>query len=68
MENHVDMTPQAKKIYNRLSCVRWTSPVDMQLITGMTAACCQLILTQLAMAGLVEDAMGEGRYFKRCRR
>ncbi|WP_268952955.1 hypothetical protein [Plesiomonas shigelloides] len=42
--------------------------MDMQLITGMTAACCQLILTQLAMAGLVEDAMGEGRYFKRCRR
>lgn len=25
MENHVDMTPQAKKIYNRLSCVRWTA-------------------------------------------
>lgn len=67
MENHVDMTSQAKKLYSRLSKVRWTTPVDMQRMTGMTLACCQLILTQLAQAGLVEDALGEGRYFKRCR-
>ncbi|MCX8955813.1 hypothetical protein [Erwinia psidii] len=44
----------------------WTTPGDISRITGMAMPCCQLILTQLPMAGLAEDKSGEGNQFRRC--
>ncbi|MGR3754490.1 MULTISPECIES: hypothetical protein [Edwardsiella] len=67
MLNHSDMTEAAEAIYHFLSPERWMSPSAMMRITGMTEARCQLILTQLVIAGLADDNGGKGMRFKRCR-
>ncbi|EPC5193317.1 hypothetical protein ACRZZR_000799 [Edwardsiella piscicida] len=64
MLNHSDMTDSAEAVYHFLPCDKWVSPLAMTRITGMTEAKCQLILTQLVMAGLAEDNCG--MRFKRC--
>ncbi|MGL5370807.1 MAG: hypothetical protein ACRDBF_07250 [Plesiomonas shigelloides] len=67
MQNHVDMTVPAHNVYRVLASDSWVAPVDMERITGLTEARCQLILTQLVLAGLAEDISGNGSmYFRRC--
>lgn len=65
MLNQNDMTETASIIYHCLSVKSWKSVEHMANIMRISEGCCQLILTQLVMAGLaVEDARGEN--FKRC--
>ncbi|EKS7795071.1 hypothetical protein JGK43_003431 [Edwardsiella piscicida] len=68
MLNHSDMTEAAEAVYHFLSLEYWMSPSAMMRITGMTEAQCQLILTQLVIAGLADDNGGTGKRFKRCQR
>lgn len=65
MLNQQDMTETASIIHRCLSDKKWKSVEDMANLMRISVGCCQLILTQLAMAGLaIEDARGEN--FKRC--
>lgn len=66
MKNHVDMTVSARNIYRFLPGDNWVAPIDMARITGLAEVRCQLILTQLVLAGLAEDVSGNGMYFRRC--
>lgn len=65
-QNQVDMTIPAQNVYRFLPSDNWVAPVDMERATGLTEARCQLILTQLVLAGLAEDVSGNGMYFRRC--
>lgn len=65
MINHEDMTDSAQAVLHFLPA-KWTSPDKVSEMTGITPPKCQLILTQLAMAGLVEDLSGGGENFRRC--
>lgn len=65
MHNHIDMTDSAQAVLHFLPSI-WTSPDKISEMTGITPPKCQLILTQLAMAGLVEDLSGGGENFRRC--
>lgn len=65
MLNQNDMTETASIIYRCLSAKNWKSVEYMANLMHISEGCCQLILTQLVIAGLaVEDARGEN--FKRC--
>jgi predicted transcriptional regulator len=60
-----DMTYTAKIIYCCLSKNNWKSVEYLANLMRISAGRCQLILTQLVMAGLaIEDKGGEN--FKRC--
>ncbi|WP_442836541.1 hypothetical protein [Pantoea ananatis] len=65
MNNHEDMTDSAQAVLHFLPA-KWTSTEKVSDMTGITRPRCQLILTQLAMAGLVEDLSGGGEKFRRC--
>lgn len=65
MLNQQDMTYTAKILYSCLSNTNWKSVEYLANLMRISAGRCQLILTQLVMAGLaVEDISGEN--FKRC--
>jgi hypothetical protein len=65
MLNQKDMTYTAKILYSCLSQKNWKSVEYLANLMLISVGRCQLILTQLVMAGLaVEDAGGEN--FKRC--
>ncbi|TNV22846.1 TrmB family transcriptional regulator [Buttiauxella sp. B2] len=57
MLNQQDMTNKATKVYNALA----SEPASVGEIaqnTNLSQACCQLILTQLVMAGLSDCQRG----------
>lgn len=65
MLNQQDMTEAASIIYRCLNDKNWKSVGYLANLMRISEGRCQLILTQLVMAGLaVEDAGGEN--FKRC--
>ncbi len=65
MLNQSDMTKTANIVYCCLSYKNWKSVEYMANLTRISVGRCQLILTQLVMAGLaIEDKHGEN--FKRC--
>ncbi|WP_338423726.1 hypothetical protein [Pantoea ananatis] len=59
------MTDSAQAVLHFLPSV-WTSPDKISEMTGISQPKCQLILTQLAMAGLVEDLTNMSESFRRC--
>ena len=61
-----DMTDTAAAVLYFLPSDKWAGVDEVAVIAGITSARCQLILTQLAMAGLVKDNRGSGKQFKRC--
>lgn len=64
MLNHNDMTETASIIYRCLNDKNWKSVKYLANLMRISEGCCQLILTQLVMAGLaMEDDSGES--FKR---
>lgn len=65
MINHKDMSDSAQAVLHFLPDA-WTSPDMVSEVTGIAIPRCQLILTQLAMAGLIEDLSGTGERFRRC--
>ncbi|WP_370620445.1 hypothetical protein [Pantoea ananatis] len=65
MINHEDITDSAQVVLHFLPD-SWTSPDMVSEVTAITIHRCQLILTQLAMAGLIEDLSGTGEKFRRC--
>ncbi|WP_162287020.1 hypothetical protein [Pantoea stewartii] len=67
MLNQQDMTETAQDLYHFLPTDKWVSPDHMERLTGVSEARCQLILTQMVMAGMAEDKGGFGNSFKRCR-
>ncbi|EGB2526603.1 hypothetical protein M8Q70_002953 [Salmonella enterica] len=66
MSKQQDMTETAAAILHFLPCDKWVTAREMVSITGVTESRCQLILTQLALAGLAKDNGGMGNKFKRC--
>lgn len=66
MLNQQDMTETAAVILHFLPADKWVSARTMMRITGVTESRCQLILTQLVLAGLAKDNGGMGNKFKRC--
>lgn len=66
MLNQQDMTYTASIVYCCLSDKNWKSVEYLANLMRMSAGRCQLILTQLVMAGMaIEDTSGEN--FRRCR-
>lgn len=57
MLNQKDMTDTAKRVYAELSDKLATCG-EIAQNTNLTRACCQLILTQLVMAGLSDYQLG----------
>ncbi|MLN78295.1 hypothetical protein DP238_25575 [Escherichia coli] len=51
---------------NFLPADKWVTPRMMTRTTGVSEARCQLILTQLVLAGLAKDNGGYGNKFRRC--
>lgn len=54
MLNHNDMTQDASIVLTCLSRLSWWSAAYLGGLLKISEACCQFIVTQLAMAGLVE--------------
>jgi len=65
MQKHIDMTDSAQAVLHSLTGTNAT-PVQISNITGISAEKCQLILTQLVIAGIAEDVTGSGEKFRRC--
>ena len=61
-----DMTEAAAAVLHFLPTNKWVTPRTMTGITGISEARCQLILTQLVLAGLAKDNGGFGNKFRRC--
>lgn len=57
MLNQKDMTKTAKQVYCQLSATPATAG-EIAQNTNLSLACCQLILTQLVIAGLSDDRLG----------
>jgi hypothetical protein len=66
MLNQQDMTENAAAVYHFLPSDKWVTVRAMVGITGVSEARCQLILTQLVIAGLAKENGGYGNKFKRC--
>lgn len=56
-----DMTETAAAVLHFLPADKWVTPRMMTRTTGVSEARCQLILTQLVLAGLAKD---NGGYLK----
>lgn len=65
MHNPGYMTEKAQSVFHFLP-EKWATPADVSKVTGITAPQCQMILTQLALAGMAEDFKGRGQKFRRC--
>ncbi|EKY9459016.1 TPA: hypothetical protein M8I21_004283, partial [Escherichia coli] len=50
-----DMTETAAAVLHFLPADKWVTPRMMTRTTGVSEARCQLILTQLVLAGLAKD-------------
>ena len=61
-----DMTEPAAAVLHFLPADKWVTPRMMTRTTGVSEARCQLILTQLVLAGLAKDNGGYGNKFRRC--
>lgn len=61
-----DMTETAAAVLYFLPADKWVTPRMMTRTTGVSEARCQLILTQLVLAGLAKDNGGYGNKFRRC--
>ena len=61
-----DMTETAAAVLHFLPADKWVTPRMMTRTTGVSEARCQLILTQLVLAGLAKDNGGYGNKFRRC--
>lgn len=61
-----DMTETAAAVLYFLPADKWVTPRMMTRTTGVSEAQCQLILTQLVLAGLAKDNGGYGNKFRRC--
>lgn len=60
MKKQQGMTETASIIYRFLNTKKWKSVGEMANLMRISEGCCQLILTQLVMAGLaIEDSSGE---------
>ena len=53
-----DMTETAAAVLHFLPADKWVTPRMMMRTTGVSEARCQLILTQLVLAGLAKDNGG----------
>nr|MDN1090099.1 hypothetical protein [Escherichia coli] len=53
-----DMTETAAAVLHFLPADKWVTPRMMTRTTGVSEARCQLILTQLVLAGLAKDNGG----------
>lgn len=60
------MTETAAAVYHSLPSDKWVTIRAMVGINGVSEVQCQLILTQLMIAGLAKDNGGYGNKFKRC--
>ena len=60
-----DMTETAKVVFNELS-IEPTTAGEIAQNTYLSRERCQLILTQLVLAGLAKDNGGYGNKFRRC--
>ncbi|MGT5374074.1 hypothetical protein ACRWFX_25965, partial [Escherichia coli] len=58
-----DMTETAAAVLHFLPADKWVTPRMMTRTTGVSEARCQLILTQLVLAGLAKDNGGYGNKF-----
>lgn len=65
MLNQSDMTQEASVVFACLSRLSWWSAAYLGGLLTISEARCQFILTQLAMAGLVEEDKTQNK-FKRC--
>ncbi|MBX9476491.1 TrmB family transcriptional regulator [Yersinia enterocolitica] len=65
MLNQNDMTKDASVVLACLTRLNWWSAGHLAELISMSEARCQFILTQLAMAGLVEEDR-EVNKFRRC--
>ena len=61
-----DMTETAAAVLHFLPADKWVTPRMMTRTTGVSEARCQLILTQLVLAGLAKDNGGYWNKFRRC--
>ncbi len=61
-----DMTETAAAVLHFLPADKWVTPRMMTRTTGVSEARCQLILTQLVLAGLAKDNGGYGNKFSPC--
>ncbi|WP_412931980.1 hypothetical protein [Escherichia coli] len=59
------MTETAAAVLHFLPADKWVTPRMMTRTTGVSEARCQLILTQLVLAGLAKDNGGYGNKFRR---
>lgn len=56
-----DMTEIAKRVFDSVTGEPATSG-EIAWVNNLTDSCCQLILTQLAMAGLIKENIKERTY------
>lgn len=61
MLKHVDMTEKARLVFNAVTDVPATTS-EVSQDAKLTDSCCQLILTQLVMAGLIKENIKERTY------
>ncbi len=62
MLKHSDMTENARLIFEVVPHTVSATAGEISQYTGLTAPCCQLILTQLAMAGLIIENIKENTF------
>ncbi|WP_272574155.1 MULTISPECIES: TrmB family transcriptional regulator [unclassified Providencia] len=61
MLKHVHMTEKARLVFNSVTDVPATAG-EVSQDAKLTDSCCQLILTQLVMAGLIKENIKERTY------
>ena len=61
-----DMTETARVVFNELSVTDPATVGEIAQNTYLSRERCQLILTQLVLAGLAKDNGGYGNKFRRC--
>ena len=61
-----DMTETARVVFNELSATEPATVGEIAQNTYLSRERCQLILTQLVLAGLAKDNGGYGNKFRRC--
>lgn len=62
MRKHVDMTEEARLVFDAVPLDVAVTTGEVSQFTELTNPCCQLILTQLAMAGLIKENIKERTY------
>lgn len=62
MVKQSDITQEAKIIFEATPYTETVTAGEVSQVTGLTQPRCQLILTQLAMAGLVKENIKENTF------